>query len=73
MLNLPLPTYPNGHAKCWLNHAPPDAQNPDAAQGEWKLCADWLTPGEELERDEFDHVLDYILASDPARSFDIFR
>ena len=53
--------------------APPDARNPDAAHGEWKLSADWLTPGEELERDEFDHVLDYILASDPARSFDIFR
>ena len=53
--------------------ASPDARNPDAAHGEWKLSADWLTPGEELERDEFDHVLDYILASDPARSFDIFR
>ena len=51
--------------------ASPDARNPDAAHGEWKLSADWLTPGEELERDEFDHVLDYILAS--ARSFDIFR
>ena len=45
--------------------APPDARarNPDAAHGEWKLSADWLTPGEELERDEFDHVLDKILAS----------
>ena len=43
--------------------APPAAQRLDAAHGEWKLCAAWLTPGEERERDEFDYVLDHILAS----------
>ena len=43
--------------------APPAAQRLDAAHGEWKLCAAWLTPGEEWERDEFDYVLDHILAS----------
>jgi len=43
--------------------APPAARRHDAAHGEWKLCAIWLTPGEEWERDEFDYVLDHILAS----------
>jgi len=46
--------------------APPAARAAlrlDAAHGEWKLCAAWLTPGEEWERDEFDYVLDHILAS----------
>ena len=47
--------------------APPEARNPDAAHDEWKLCAVWLTPGEELERDEFDSALDYILASSRER------
>ena len=46
--------------------APPAARAAlglDAAHGEWKLCAAWLTPGEEWERGEFDYVLDHILAS----------
>jgi hypothetical protein len=30
----------------------------------WKICSCWLVPGEELEREEFDVVLDKILASD---------
>ena len=30
--------------------------------GGWKLCACWLVPEEELKRDEFDVVLDQILA-----------
>jgi len=30
----------------------------------WKVCSCWLLPGEELEREEFDVVLDKILASD---------
>ena len=40
------------------------------AHGKWKLCAAWLAPGEELERDEFDSVLDHIFAS--AGPSDIF-
>ena len=34
----------------------------------WKLCPCWLVPGEALERDEFDAVLDKILASDAAEA-----
>ena len=33
--------------------------------GGWKICSSWLVPGEELVRDEFDVVLEEILASDP--------
>ena len=33
--------------------------------GGWKICSAWLVPGEELVRDEFDVVLEEILASDP--------
>ena len=33
--------------------------------GGWKICSSWLVPGEELMRDEFDVVLEKILASDP--------
>ena len=40
----------------------PEAQTVHG-HGEWKLCAAWLVPGEELKRDEFDAVLDRILAS----------
>ena len=34
----------------------------------WKICAGWLVPGEELETDEFDAVLNKILASDAAEA-----
>ena len=47
---------------------PPEARTPDAADGEWKLCAAWLTPGGEWERDD---VLDKILAS--ALFCDVFQ
>ena len=33
--------------------------------GGWKICSAWLVPGEELVRDEFDVVLEEIIASDP--------
>ena len=44
------------------HHCAPEAQTLHG-HGEWKLCAAWLVPGEELKRDEFDVVLDRILAS----------
>ena len=50
----------NNH-KC--RRTPPEAQASHAAHGQWKLCAAWLVPGEELKWDEFDVVLDCILAS----------
>jgi len=50
----------NNH-KC--RRTPPEAQASHAAHGQWKLCAAWLVPGEELKRDEFDSVLDHIIAS----------
>ena len=50
----------NNHKCCRM---PPEAQASHAAHGKWKLCAAWLVPGEELKRDEFDSVLDHILAS----------
>ena len=43
-------------------YAPPEVMEVHA-HTEWKLCAAWLTPGEELKMDEFDLVLDRILAS----------
>ena len=49
----------------------PEDRIPDAAHDEWKLCAAWLVPGEEWERDEFDLVLDNILAS--ARSVNFLQ
>jgi len=44
------------------HHCAPEAQTVHG-HGEWKLCAAWLVPGEELKWDEFDVVLDCILAS----------
>ena len=51
-------------------NAAPEAQE-IYAHGEWKLCAIWLVPGEELVRDEFDLVLDCILSS--AAPFDVVQ